>query len=366
MAPLNGDINESEKTWLKILDDIKSKFSGKFAKSNKEILINDVISTIGLWKELNKIDDLQESLKWIIEYVASGYKESKLKSLKKFSLNKCALIVKILLIGDEYPKPFFILYDKIKEIYVRVLSYSLDIKDDHNEIMLEKLFSEKFSDSKVKKQILKWNPIISSYITYLYGWIYLERIKIIALIKKTRPKDKYPDTNYPDSCNESDDINIDSYRSVLLQLLFIRKIQPHKVLLFLDSIYDYTIQRNRNAREYFLDNIDKRLEDVYNAVYQNNRHCEIKTLFKLFHKEKLEGDVKVIYKSSKIEDKMIIKLAGDEQYVKNGDKQYVKNLAVKIFFHDCYTDDGFDYRRAGHKLANWNNRIRTRIFRLLS
>ena len=369
-AKATGNVNLAN-TINRIEQYINSGLSIKDTELDKDTLLNDcaLVTSILvlendytgtpfiLWDKFRENEDLVVSLKWIAGYLSSGYHKSYLKSCKKLTLNQGALVTKILIHCKDFPDPLFFLTDKVKLIFKNVIKNIAANSNEHNAINIEGFFNQNFNEDRIRISVQRWNPLITSFETYIYNSIVLnirELLKKIDPVINTDITDKEETKQNDDNGIEDFDFNL-SY-NILQCLLFLTNIRPHKKLLFYETNFVYSLNRNIDTRGFYQDNFDKKLEDLYNVLFSNSKFWEIRNLMADFHQKELVQKTDKVYCSKSKEDIIIRNLAGNS---------LIQNLVVEMFFTDCISDGTVDFVKVGQRLASWNFRVKEAILNFI-
>jgi len=301
--------------------------------------------------------NFEEAGRWISDYIESGYSAIKLTECEKMTLNRVALITKLLMGKPEVPignlmgmpDPFFYTWGKTFLIFRNNIGNPNRITE-HKEVNIESYLNKVNTMEHIRELLIMWNPEENDNFTYLVlyqkipGFIREEGYISNKLEILTHRMIEEFERSLTEPATER------IVRILYIAIIFIRDL-PHKILMFLYVSLLYRIQENIDWDEFIKEGFSKTLWELYDYVCKQEINNEFTSMFRESYGEViLKTPVSYYYDSKPYVH--FLSLTGSEKPV--GD------IVVRTFFHNYYNriTGEPDLIRIKLVLAKWVSRIK--------
>ncbi|HOB84980.1 MAG TPA: hypothetical protein PK521_04035 [Bacteroidales bacterium] len=303
------------------------------------------------------IKNFQAANSWISDYQGSGYSRVKLSECEKMTLNRVALITKLLIgkpdmpVGNllEMPDPFFFTWEKTFLVFRNNIGNPAKITEK-KEVSIESYLTRIHTLEYIRKLLEIWDPEendnFTSFILYkkIEGFVREEESRSKKLEKLTRRTIEEFERSLAEPLTER------MAGIIYIAILFIRDL-PHKILIFLYVSFLYRKQENINWDKFIKKGFSKTLWELYNYICKQKTNKEFDTLFReLYGEVILKTPVSYYYKRKSYDQ--LLSLTGREKPV--GD------VVLRTFFHNYYKGKSGkpDLNKIKQVLEKWVSRIK--------
>jgi len=294
---------------------------------------------------------------WIEGYKKSGYTEIKLSECEKMTLNRVALITKILMNKPDVPcgnlmkmpDPFFFTWEKTFLIFRNNIGNPHKITEQ-KEVNIESFLDRVNTLDYIRKLLIIWDPEKNDNFTsfILYKKIAGFTRKEEAIINKLEKLTQGTVEEFERSLTEPP---VERMAGILdIAILFIREL-PHKILIFLYVSLLNREDKNIDWDEFVKEGFQKTLFDLYDSVYKQEVNTEFNLLFRESYGEVILK-TPVSYYYGRRTYAQLLSLTGKEKPV--GD------VVVRTFFYNYYDikTGKADLVRIKLLMEKWISRIR--------
>ena len=294
---------------------------------------------------------------WISEYIASGYSEKKLSECEKMTLNRVALITKVLMRKPDLPiknllgmpDPFFYTWQKTFLIFRNNIGNPSKITEQ-KEVNIENYLDKVNTLRRIKFLLKIWNPDKNDNFTFLVLYKKIpeflkaegnEKEKIEEMTRKELKEFERSQT----------EPKTDRMVTILyIAILFIREF-PHKILIFIYVSLVYRKNENIDWDNFIRNEFSKTLSELYNYINKQDINEEFNSLFReLYGDVILRTSVSDYFNGKKYTQ--FLKLTGRDKHV--GD------VILRTFFDGYYDRKSGEPDCSGIKviISQWVSRIK--------
>jgi len=233
-----------------------------------------------------KEKNLKAARKWISGYKESGYSQIKLSECEKMTLNRVALITKLLMGKPDVPirnlmgmpDPFFYTWEKTFLIFRGNIGNPNKITEQ-KEVNIESYLDRVNTLGHIRALLIMWDYEVNDNFTWfvLYkkiaGFVREEESRSNKLEKLTQSTLEEFERSLTEPLTER------MVRVLYIAILFIRDL-PHKILIFLYMSLRYRRQENIDWDEFIKEGFSKTLWELYDYIYKQDVNDEFNSLFR--------------------------------------------------------------------------------------